>query len=436
MLITKNMNTKKISQYIGILIIVAITTVSAFTPPSSEPNNNNVFPFIDSGTLQNIKAGTGTQGGLAVELFSVGQAARFDGMVFINSFISGLSPEDPDISIGSASTRSRLLAEGNVEAGGYLQADNLRNGSMRRVCRDPQGYLVLCPLQQTPPDACPNIEGIQSQTWLDANRALFVKDGSGNCVKEGDPVPVPQASTPTIEVRRVVFSTKKFNLISLEPFSLLTNPTVEYATLAYRINFGTPTTAPISFNTGYCVNHSSSTPMSLCYGMPERVRTYNILAEPDVARNPSIPASQPGNALMTEYEFSGLHPQCSYISPGRGNNCPPGLRGPGDAAILGRNDVIIPAGTLDTGWMLHTSSRWTEDQKLNPHAYRPRISYVRFYSFWSQPGRNSPYRNMVRDMTNAYFFNVNDPSGRFKLENFTNLSNPKHKIIIDAVNKY
>ena len=121
------MNTKKISQYIGILIIVAITAVSAFTRPSPTPNENNVFPLIDSFATQQVKKGTGANGGIGVDMFSVGQASRFDGAMFIDKFISGVSESAPDVLIGSGATKSQLVAEGNIQAGNYLQADNLKN---------------------------------------------------------------------------------------------------------------------------------------------------------------------------------------------------------------------------------------------------------------------------------------------------------------------
>lgn len=406
------MNKTKISQYIGILIIVAITAVSAFTAPSSTPNNNNVYPFIDSVALQEVKKGTGTEGGISVDKFLVQQAARFDGKVFIDKFISGPTVAAPDVYIGFGGTKSKLVAQGNVTAGMNLQADNLKSPSMERVCRDEAGYLVLCGSGAIipTPDECPNIEGIQTTVQSD----LFIKDAGGNCIKPGTTIttpPPPAPVVPTIEVRYInVSKENQFTFLNLNSGFLQNTKAYNFAPV-YRINFGTATTAPITFNVGYCTNHGIGTKMTVCKGLP---RSYESSVQvPDTIFDVNI------NGLISCWEgcINSLTDQ--FVN----------------SREFGRNQITIPAGTTDTGWILHTNSTWTNDQKWNPQKYTPGLIVGPYYASWIRY-RGDPSGGLIPDMTNVYFFNISDPSGVFDQSKLQNLSKPSYKLIWNRSRTY
>jgi hypothetical protein len=425
------MNTKKISQYIGILIIVAVTAVSAFTRPSPTPNNNNVYPFIDSVALQEVKKES-----LSVDQFLVEQAARFDGKVFIDRFISGPTPAASDIYVGSGGTKSKLFAQGNVTAGKNLQADNLKNSSMERVCRDKDGYLVLCGSSPVTPDECPNIEGIQTTVQTD----LFTKDVSGNCIKPGTTVitpPPPAPVVPTIEVRYVAVNKNTRTSFSIVTEDYFQKKTTTWFAPIYRINFGTATTAPITFNVGYCTNHGIGSPMPFCRGLPLTMQ--NNLAAPDTSM-PNWGTTYPyGSSLINPYSWSGEKPECSALSQWTGCTAtsaalPFASLGPKDTRDIGRHQITIPAGTVDTGWMLHADPRMTDAQKWSPSGGSSGV-FGNYYSTWLVY-RSAPYKNYVPDMTNVYFFNISDPSGVFDQSKLQNLSKPSYKLMWNKARIY
>lgn len=430
MLSTKNMNTKKISQYIGILIIVAITAVSAFTRPSLTPNNNNVYPFIDSVALQEVK-----KEGLSVDQFLVKQAARFDGKVFIDKFISGPTSTTPDVYVGLGGTKSKLFAQGNITAGKYLQADNLKNPSMERVCRDKEGYLVLCGSKPVTPDVCPNIEGIQTTLQAD----LFIKEGE-NCIKPGTTVmtpPPPAPVVPTIEVRYIAVNKNTRTSFSIVTEDYFQKKTTTWFAPIYRINFGTATTAPITFNVGYCTNHGIGSPMPYCRGIPLTFQgvppTFpNKLVAPDSAM-PVWGVTYPyGSSLISPYWWSGEEPTCSGTA--QWTNCNRSLRGPKDVRDIGRHQITIPAGTVDTGWMLHADPRMTDTQKWSPSGGSSGV-FGQYYSTWLVY-KSSPSKNYQPDMTSVYFFNITDAENKFDSSKLQNLSNPKYKLIWEKSTVY
>lgn len=398
---------KKIIPHLFIFLVLVVIATQVSARPSISPNNNNVPSPIDSLEGQRIKFGEQTEGGLSVEDFASILAARFDGQVFIDSFITGISPGMPDVFVGEDENRVPTRIQGDAIAGNDLRATNLENTSLRRVCRDPDGVLILC-ASQAPVDVCPNIEG--AQTTLQTE--LFVLQG-GNCVRPTPPAAAPLATPePTIEVRFVRLNEKqKMQWLPSELWPL-SRIAVDRYTVLYRINFGTPLQQQLSFNAGFCTNHNSAnTLLDLCKGIPYSFRGQLVATE-------SMRTAPWPNSLIHPYNWSGHHPSCagtqSNLFPG--SACTPALRGPVDAREFGRFDITLPAGTVDTGWIVHSykGSRQEFRETINKTWY--------FYDLINGRGRNR--FNNTLDLTNVYFFNISDPENRFNPTNLKNLTKP------------